>query len=636
MNQALRNNPLLAQLKAAMIDSKVRVTGTVLGSRKSYGFLLDEQGNRHFIAPPSMGKLLPGDKVEVVIETENGREHAVAERVIDSSLVEFYGMVRKRKGHAWIEPESPFLNSWMQLSGAESLEEGDWVHAALVNHPFANGKATAKVNQFVAHGDEKALPWKLAMHRHSIARDPEFIEIVFDESKAYSDLSAMNFVTIDSESTMDVDDALYAETTENGFKLWVAIADPTACIAVGSVLDDEAKRRGITTYLPGETHSMLPRELSEKRVSLLEGHGRRTLVCSMEIDRAGDVSNVNFCMAIMTSRAKLSYNSVEQYLNGENNLNRDESIRAVVKSLADCAELLREVRRMDAVLGNFGDDVRFSVQAHELNSFQKVPRNVAHFLVEECMIVGNRAFAAFAQEKGIPCVYRTQAGFSKAKRHEVIEILNHWGLLEEGESPDDMKVFVRIAQALTLPEYFVASTLLRGLMEKGVYSLDPLPHMGMGVPLYATFTSPIRKYCDLINHRMMKAYLCNEAGTAPALEDVLHLDLCTERATKASREVEKHLYARYFEANNERAHDGVVMGVTTGGLRVEDKETGAYIFLPMKAFATREQEVLIGAFGSELWVDGQLQYRIGDPIRFGISLIDHVSGNIDGSPLISG
>lgn len=634
MNQALRNNPLLAQLKATMEEKKRRVIGEVLPSRKSFGFLLDDEGNRHFIAPPMMEKLLPGDRVEAVIETQDERENAIVEKVLSSAVNELYGVVRVRNGNVWMQPESQQLRSWFKLANIKDLEEGDWVKAAMIEHPFIKGKAKAKVMNLVAKANEKALPWKLAMDRYGIHQEPSWTTKPVNWDEHYADLTGLPFVTIDGESTMDVDDALHAERVDGGFNLWIAIADPSTWVEPDSELDAEAERRGVTTYLPGESHPMLPRELSEKEVSLLENVVRPALVCQVFVDMAGDVSNVSFQLATISSKAKLSYNLVNDYLSGHCNLQRPIEVCNTVAALAECAALLREVRKNDAVLGDFGDDIRFLVQGYDLNGFKREARNQAHFLVEECMIVGNRAFAAYAQAHQLPCIYRTQTGYAVEDYAKATEILRHWGIVEEGVNLGDLATFVRIAQVLTMPEYFVPNVLLRGCMEKGQYSLEAKPHMGLGLALYATFTSPIRKYSDLINHRIMKAHLRGEVITAPSTQVVERIDLQNVMANKAAREVQKRLYARHYEWHNGVAHEGRILQINKAGIRVEALDTGAYVFLPMKDVIGTEQEteqvIELHAFDSELWVNGILVHRIGDVVRFGVTRVDEITGNLDG------
>jgi exoribonuclease II len=630
MNQALKNNPLLAQLKATLVEEKRRVIGEVLPSRKTFGFLLDEQGNRHFLAPPMMEKLLPGDRVEAVIEAQDERESAVVEKVISTSLTELYGVVRIRNGAVFIQPESDLLSSWMKLANVKDLDEGDWVKATLIEHPFAKGKAKAKVIALIAKGGDKSMPWNLAIDRYGILPEPVWTPTEILAGDGYVDLTSLAFVTIDGESTMDVDDALYAEKVDNGFKLWIAIADPSSCVMPGSMLDETAMARGVTTYLPGETHPMLPRELSEKAVSLLENVDRPALVCEVFVDLAGDVSNVTFKMANIRSKAKLSYNLVNDYLSGHCNLNRPEEVSRTVAVLAECAQLLRTVRKQDAVLGDFGDDIRFLVQGHDLNGFKREARHEAHFLVEECMIVGNRAFAAYAHAHQLPCIYRSQKGYAPEDYAKVTEILQHWGLVEEAPDLSDLATFVRIAQLLTLPEYFVPNVLLRGYMEKGQYSLAPNPHMGLGLSLYATFTSPIRKYSDLINHRIMKAHLRGEP--LPVLEEsaVSRIDSQNVLANKAAREVQKRLFARHYHWNNGEAEEGRIIQIRKDSIRVESLATSAYVSIPMKELVGDEQAIQLSAFDSELWIDGVIQYRIGDVIRFGVNKVNPITANLDG------
>lgn len=631
MNQALKNNPLLAQLKASIEEQKSRVTGTVQGSRKSFGFLLDEQGNRHFIAPSVMQKLLPGDEVRAVLESENEREHAVVEEVLSSSIADFYGVVRVRSHGLWVEPESALMPNWMRLDADSDLEDGDWIKAILISHPFKSGKGRARLLKKIANSKDSSLPWKLAIDRYGIHTSPDLSEEVTANDEGYQDWTSIPFVTIDSESTLDVDDAVHAKITDEGlYALTVAIADPASLVRENDTCDQEALKRGTTTYLPGVSHSMLPRQLSEDFCSLLENRVRRSLVCQMVIDLDGNIISRQFSSALICSHAKLSYSGVEQYLNGETNLNRNEPIRDIVRALHECTTALRLNRERHAVLGQYGDDIRFIVHNHELAAIVRQPRNVAHFLIEECMVAANRSFAAYCLEKNIPCVYRVQPGYSEKMKSKAQEILEHWALIEPQDDISDLDVFSKVARALDRPENLIPSILLRTMMDKAIFSLTPGVHMGLGLESYATFTSPIRKYSDLINHRLMKAHLRNEDISSPEASLLAHLDERTTAANKASRDVQKALYARHFEANNVFAFSGQIVGITTGGIRIEEAQTAAQVFVPMKEISGRNQNTEIQAFGSELWVDGDCRYKIGDEVSFGVRSVEPMSNSIDG------
>ena len=269
-----QNNPLLSQLKQQMRDNKPHVEGIVKGTDKAYGFLECDK-ETFFIPPPAMKKVMHGDKIKAVIDTLDDKKQAEPEELLEPMLTRFIARVRFNKDKKLqLLVDHPNIKQIINASQAKSIEQelqdGDWVVAQLKTHPLRDDRFFfAQILEFICHADDELAPWWVTLARHEQSRYPvpgaESYQMI--DQKTRENLTALHFITIDSESTKDMDDALYIEPiTENnaqiGWKLLVAIADPTAYIPLDSQIERDAAQRCFTNYLPGFNIPMLPRELS--------------------------------------------------------------------------------------------------------------------------------------------------------------------------------------------------------------------------------------------------------------------------------------------------------------------------------------------------------------------------------------
>lgn len=638
MKSEVRKRVKPAEQSVGAIDKTALIKGVVQGSRKSFGFLVSEDDERYFISPPSMKQLINGDTILASIKTISGRNEVVVQHVLESNIGSFYGVARVRRGCHWIEIESPFISNWMKISNPEGINDGDWVFAKVGCHPFDVEDGSAEVIDIVAKSGDKLMPWLLAKHRYDIS-DEETDELEsLDCNNDYEDMTHIPFITIDSEHTVDIDDALYAEKTDSGMNLYIAIADVGSWIRPGCKADFIAKSKGATAYLLNDNHPMLPRKMVEEKLSLSEDRLVGATVCTLSIDGSGDVSNIKFKMANIVSRAKLSYVAVDQYLDAGIDLGFGEGVKNVVDSISSAAMTLRYAREMDAVVPNYGGDTRMIISDGEIVDFSSFPRNIAHIIVEECMVVANRSFAAYCQENSLGCLYRVQRGFKADKKQEAVAILNHWGIIDHGDNIDDPIIFSGVMRAIELDEYSVPEILIRPMIDKGSYSITPGLHMALGLPIYATFTSPIRRYSDLVNQRIMRDSLLGELPETLTSSDAIQIDLLSRKPIMAAREVEKHLKARYFRNNKDRECSGFVSCINSGGMRVVDSSSGASAFIVMRDLIDHGETPRVHAFGSELWVSSDssgdagfsdmLKFRVGESVTFKVSFVDQVSGEM--------
>lgn len=424
-----QDNPLLAQLKQQIHDSKEQVEGVVKSTDKAYGFLECDKKN-YFIAPPSMKKVMHGDKIKATIEKQGDKEQAEPEALIEPMLTRFIAKVRFNKDNKLqVLVDHPSINQPIGAQQAKSvkeeLQEGDWVVANLKTHPLRDDRFFyATINQFICRADDEFAPWWVTLARHEQSRYPaqgvEHYEML--DQKTRENLTALHFVTIDSESTMDMDDALYIEpitqnSVQTGWKLVVAIADPTAYIALDCQIEQEAKQRCFTNYLPGFNIPMLPRELSDELCSLIANETRPALVCYIETDLAGNITaKPHFVSAYVQSKAKLVYNNVSDYLDQTQNVWQPETpeIAQQIHWLHQFTKARIQWRKTHSLLFKEKPDYAFVLAENgKVQEIKAEYRRIANQIVEEAMIIANICAAQFLHEQAKTGIFNTHSGFDK-------------------------------------------------------------------------------------------------------------------------------------------------------------------------------------------------------------------------------
>ncbi len=422
-----QDNPLLAQLKQQIHDSKERVEGTVKSTDKAYGFLECEKKS-YFIAPPAMKKVMHGDKISATIEKQGDKEQAEPEALIEPILTRFIAKVRFNKDKKLqVLVDHPNINqpigAAQNKSVKKELQEGDWVVASLKTHPLRDDRFFyAQITQFICHADDELAPWWVTLARHEQPREPVQGQDQYEmqDKETRENLTALHFVTIDSETTQDMDDALYIEplTSNNeqtGWQLLVAIADPTAYISLDSQIEKDAKQRCFTNYLPGFNIPMLPRELSDELCSLKPNETRPALVCYIQTDLQGNIiAPAKFVLANVQSKAKLTYSRVSDYLEGKENAWQPENqdMAQQIHWLHQFSLARTQWRKTHALL--FKEKPDYSFVLGENGKVQEIKaeyRRIANQIVEESMIIANICAAQFLQ-KNLQCgIFNTHSLF---------------------------------------------------------------------------------------------------------------------------------------------------------------------------------------------------------------------------------
>ncbi len=647
-------DPALLQLKEKFESAKIRKEGQVRATDRGYGFLETANRESYFIAPANMKKLLHGDKVVCTIDKdEDERGRAIPESLVETSLKRFVGRLTisnsaDKKLKLSVIPDSSAIRTQIEVDDRRKdtsvvLKNGDFVICTLRTHALKQGEFRASLDEFVCEGSNPRAPWLVSLRGLNLPLDgPQTEDLSFNEdSSKYQDLTSLPFITIDSEKTEDMDDALYLEQTDDFFVLYVAIADPTAYIKEDSALDKEASERAFSIYLPGCNIPMLPRELSDNICSLREGEKRPALVGRLYIKKDGELllDKTEFMPAEIISCGKLIYNEVSDFLEEIPNdaFHPNDDVAKVIRGLADFARVRDKYRSTHAAPFLPRPDYEFILNDDgALDHIEVNFRRIANQIVEEAMIAANLACGDLLAKTYGTGIFNIHKGFDSREKNLVLKLLK-----DEGYEDADENSIATMAGFCAVRRFAAALTStyldnkIRKLQEYTQISLKPGPHFALGVENYATWTSPIRKYGDMINHRLIKAAIMGlDAPKLPDESTIAAMNTARKINRQAERNVADWLYVDYLEPEiaKKTTFKGEVFDVVRGGLRVILTENGAAVFVPCALIAENKEALECSNTTGMLLVNGNCALRLGDPLEVRIVEINRTGRSIIAAP----
>ncbi|EGA67324.1 exoribonuclease II [Vibrio brasiliensis] len=647
-----QDNPLLAQLKQQIQETLPKKEGTIKATEKGFGFLEVDSKTSFFIPPPYMKKCMHGDKVKAIIRTEKEREVAEPEELIEQGISRFIGRVKLFKGKLNVAPDHPQLKKLALKAKtrkgikSDDLKEGDWVVAHLTRHPLKGDNGFfVEISEKITDADDKIAPWWVTLAQNDLPNsEPAGIDnwqIKDDADLQRVDMTHVPFVTIDGASTKDMDDALYAKKTESGdFELTIAIADPTAYITPDSEMDKVARERGFTIYLPGRNIPMLPRDLADELCSLMQDEIRPALCCTVTISKDGVIADdIQFFAANIKSHARLVYDQVSDWLeNGQSpEWQPSEQIATIVRDLYEFSLARADWREKNAVVFPDRPDYRFELsEDNDVVAIHADMRRSANRLVEEAMITANICAGRTLKETFNSGVFNTHAGFKPEKIADVLSFVNPDGELPfSAESVVTLEGFAELRRWLGQQETSYLDNRIRKFQSYSEMGNQPLPHYAMGLDIYATWTSPIRKYGDMINHRMLKAHILGKAPEQTADETVgEELALHRKHHKIAERNVGDWLYARTLaeEPNKQTKFNGEIFDINRAGMRVRLLENGAAAFIPGSLILANKERLECNGDAGTVSVDKEVTYRLGDVLEVVLTEVNQENRSLVAKP----
>ncbi len=577
-----------------LVDQRDLIRGRIIGHKDGYGWLApDTGGDRIFLSPRDMRAVLHGDRAVVCITgvDQHGKPEGRLTDVLSRANKTAVGRYTEESGIGFVIPQNRRLHLDIiippeQRSGAS---RGQLVVVEIEQQPTRRLQPVGRVMQVIGEQIEPGTEVETAVLNHGIPVDwpdavrheaERFPEQVAEEDKqGRRDLRELPLVTIDGADAKDFDDAVYCEPKPSGWRLVVAIADVSHYVRPGSAMDLEAHNRGNSVYFPGQVVPMLPERLSNGLCSLNPEVDRLCMVCDMLIGTDGTIRRSRFYRAVMRSHARLLYEQVAGIV-----VNRDPDLRDrfqhITRHLDNLHRLYGSLRRARSRRGAIDfetTETRIEFDADgAINAVVPVQRNEAHMIIEECMLAANMATARFLRRHRIPSLFRNHEGPDGDRLDNLRDFLAGVGLSLGGGDDPQPRDYARLMEIVSRrPDREMVQTVMLRSLQQAVYHPDNIGHFGLAMAEYAHFTSPIRRYPDLLVHRAVGHVLEASADEPfPLDKDRLlllgeHCSMTERRADEATREVVMTLKCRYMQDRVGESFDGVITGVTGFGLFVE-------------------------------------------------------------------
>ncbi len=576
-----------------LISEMEILEGIVSAHPDGFGFVLAEDGGGDlFLGPRDMRMLFHGDRVQVRLAgtDRRGRREGALVKVIENNTNTIVGQLEDRDGILMVVPDHKRINQDVVVAKEHTYgaEVGQMVMIEILFPPTRFQRAKGRVIQNLGGHMEPGQEIDVAIRSYDIPHEwPMMLEAEIADleasvpeksKKGREDFRKHHLLTIDGSDAKDFDDAVYCEKKGSGWRLWVAIADVSSYVERGTALDAEAKRRGTSVYFPGRVVPMLPEVLSNGLCSLNPEVDRLCMVCEMDISAKGKVTKYSFSEGLMRSHARLTYDQVAaMVLDGD-----AELCTKYAKYLPDLHELYQLYKTLAKKRSERGaidfetEETRIVFGEHKkIEKLENVVRNDAHRVIEECMLSANVSAANFLLKNKIAALYRNHKGPTEEKLKALKEFISPLGITLGGGNEPSAKDYSKLLKEIKeRPDFEILQTLMLRSLSQAVYEAENEGHFGLSYDAYAHFTSPIRRYPDLLVHRAIKhmtrgkkasSYGYSQEQMAELGE---HSSITERRADSATRDATDWLKCEYMLDKVGEEFDGIISTVTGFGLFV--------------------------------------------------------------------
>ena len=564
------------------------IPGRIQGHPDGFGFLIPDQGGDDiFLSSREMMQVLHNDRVMVqtIGQDRKGRPEGKVIEILERKNETLVGRVVQGQGVTIVAAEDKRINQDFLIPYHFDMDAkpGQIVVIEITAQPSFKSRPMGKVIQILGNYADSGMEIEIALRKHQLPYNfsQETIEIAESFSKKVTekdfkgriDVRDLSLITIDGETARDFDDAVYAESIDKNWRLVVAIADVSFYVQPDKILDKEAFERGNSVYFPRRVIPMLPEALSNGLCSLNPHVDRLCMICDMMIDQQGKVISYKFYPSVMESKARMTYTDVSTLLN-ETSPELTEKYKAIIphiKNLESVYKILTKQRHArGAIEFASSETIMIFNDQGKIDRIEPVIRNEAHRIIEECMLAANVCAANFLIEHEHPALYRIHEGPTEERLENLRIFLAEFGFMLGGGDKPSIKDYATVIEKIKgRPDEHLLQTVLLRSMQQAVYSPDNIGHFGLAYEAYAHFTSPIRRYPDLLIHRAIKATL--EKKKMPAANwHVLgqHCSMTERRADDATRDVSSWLKCYYMQDKIGEIYEGTVAGVTSFGLFV--------------------------------------------------------------------
>ena len=637
------------------VDADALIAGRISAHPDGFGFLVPDKNDGKgdiYLHAKQMRLVLHGDRAVVCLSgvDRRGRREGRIVEILERANKSVVGRFMEEKGVIVIAPDNKRIHLDLMIPEAErgSAVHGDIVVAEIVEQPNRHNPPVGKVVEVLGKHMEAGMEIDMSLRSHDIPF--EWPDAVLDQANTFAsgvqdkdkmgrkDVTRLPLVTIDGADARDFDDAVYCEKTNSGWRLLVAIADVAHYVSTDSPLDKEAESRGTSVYFPGRVVPMLPEVLSNGLCSINPDVERLCMLCEMSLDETGGIKRTRFYNAVMLSHARLTYTQVNEILTDEMSSLQD-TYSEVVPQLQDLHQLYKilSASRADRGVIEFASTETRILFDDDKKISEIIPivRNDAHKLIEECMILANVAAAGFLEQHNVPALYRVHHGPKADRLEDLRAFLALRGLsLGGGDKPAALDYAVLSKQIEDRPDKSVISTIMLRSMQQAVYQPKNEGHFGLALNQYAHFTSPIRRYPDLLVHRAIKHVLKRESiiNYRYSREQMNALgESCSKterRAEEATRDVVSWLKCEFMQDHIGSEYPGVITAVTSFGLFIELTDIHVEGLLHVTNLAhdyykfEQAAQAMIGERTGK-------QYRLGDPIMVKVAAVNLEDRKID-------
>ncbi|MHA2814381.1 ribonuclease R [Vibrio campbellii] len=649
----------------ALPEKLEMVKGYVIGHKDGHGWVRPEGsvGKDNDIVLPhhQMKHIIHGDYVlmQPTDNSKRGRREGRLVRVLEERNTQIVGRFFLEYGYSYVVPDDSRISQDILIPNEHKAgaRMGNVVVIEITDRGSRSRGMMGKVVEVLGENMAPGMETQIAIRTHQIPHDwPEAVdkqienlgEEVPEEAKVGRvDLRDLPLVTIDGEDARDFDDAVYCEKKKSGgWRLWVAIADVSYYVRTDSALDKEAINRGNSVYFPSQVVPMLPEVLSNGLCSLNPQVDRLCMVCEMTISDTGKLSGYKHYEAVMNSHARLTYNKVGAILEGDEELRmRYHAVVPHLEELHAMYKVLKEARDNRGAIEFETVEAKFIFNAdRKIESIEPVIRNDAHKIIEECMILANIASASYVEKAKEPALYRVHESPGELRLQGFRDFLSELGLdLKGGLEPSPTDYADLVKQIAERQDKELIQTMLLRSMKQAVYNADNAGHFGLALKRYAHFTSPIRRYPDLLLHRAIKYLIAKEEGRNQdrwtptggyhySFDDMdFYGEQCSmteRRADDATREVADWLKCEYMQDHVGDELDGVIANVTSFGffVRLTELHIDGLVHISTLAndyyqFDPIGQRLIGESFGNI--------YRLGDAVKVKVLAVNLNDKQID-------
>lgn len=633
------------------------ISGTVLGHPDGFGFLKPDDGSADlFLHAKQMRTLLHGDKALVSVrgvDSKGRREGALVE-VLERGTTQVVGRYFIENGIGFVAPDNSRISQDILIQPDETADAkaGQIVVAAILEQPTKRSAPTGKIVEVLGDHMAPGMEIDVAIRSHELPFEwPQAVreeadkfgyEVPEADKEGRIDLRNVPLVTIDGEDAKDFDDAVYCEREGDNWRLLVAIADVSHYVRPDSAIDQQATERGTSVYFPGKVIPMLPEILSNGLCSLNPQVDRLCMVCDITVDPQGQVLRYEFFEGLMHSAARLTYTQVAAMVE-ERKMDARREYPHLVDHLDDLYSLyqvLRKERNHRGAIDFDTTETQFQFdEQRKIKAIVPLIRNDAHKLIEECMILANVCAARFLEKHEIPGLHRVHEGPTAEKLEDLRKFLGGLGLsLGGGDEPDPADYAELIDSLYKRPDQHMIQTVLLRSLSQAAYTPEAGGHFGLSQSHYAHFTSPIRRYPDLLVHRAIRHII--QGGNAKNFHYGMktmgtlgeHCSMTERRAEDASRDVTAWLKCEYMQEHVGEDFTGIISAVTGFGLfvaldnihiegliHITSLTSDYYHFDPARHQLTGES--------------AGKKYRLGDSIAVTVARVDLDERKIDFVPV---